>query len=267
MAKARVAKPFFRTRFRLRSGVEAEGAHWIGGTGTYRKADCPECKIPLVLLLDLNCEDPALMRASHRKFGELKRLPLYFCFHCYARLSYAMQGRNVRVVETQDGGPGNVPLYEGFPEYFPKTPVGLDDFVPRGLWRVVDKWSSSNDLLGTSLSGKERGLLESFFGHKIIVPRYTYHHQLGGESLREEWDTPAFECPNGECRGGLIDGLLGRNRRMKFLAGVINDPPGGLPLFEPLTEETRTRWNYFVTVYWQICDRCLTVTASASIDW
>ena len=51
-----------------------------------------------------------------------------------------------------------------------------------------------------------------------------------------------------------------------FLAGVLNDLPGGLPLIEPLNKETATDWNYFVSFHFQICDKCLTITASSTSD-
>jgi len=36
--------------------------------------------------------------------------------------------------------------------------------------------------------------------------------------------------------------------------------------YEPLTEDTRKQWNYFVSFYFQICDGCLAVTTYSTSD-
>src|SRR5262249_26200174 len=125
---------------------------------------------------------------------------------------------------------------------------------------------SDVDTLGDNLSKKEHRLLEDYFGHPIFIPRFMYHHQLGGEALFAAWDENAFPCPNKKCPGGLVDKLLKRGRPMRFLAGILTDPPGGLPLIEPLDDKTRQDWNYFASVFFQICDKCLTITTSSASD-
>jgi hypothetical protein len=262
------AKPFFKTRFVLRPGVESDGDHWIGGTGDYRYADCPICEVPLLLLCEINCDDPQLKQAARRKFGTLNRLPLFVCMRCFSELSYVVEDdRKVRIVQTRCGRRENGPPYDDYPGHFPRVPVSLDPSVPRDLPRVIQKWTSDpDDLRGDKLSKAERRLLEDYFGHPMFVPRYMYHHQLGGESLCVEWDEKAFYCPNKKCSPGLWNKILKRGRPMKFLAGIMNDPPGGIPLIEPLNNETRKQWNFFVSQYFQICDSCLTVTTFGSSD-
>ena len=241
--------------------------HWLGGKGGYGKANCPVCQNPLLLLLDLNCEDPILRKASRGKFGVLKRMPLYICARCFCQLSYGIdEHQNVRVIHTKYGDPENEPLYEGYPDYFPRRTIALDAVVPPALPKVIRKWNPDVDLRGVRLSKSERRLLEDFFGHPIFIPRFMYHHQLGGESLYESWDETASFCPNPKCSAGLFNKILQRGRPMRFFAGILNDPPGGFPLIEPLNDKTRKNWNYFVSFHFQICEKCLTITASSTSD-
>ena len=259
------AQPFFSTRFAVRLGRDSGGDHWLGGTGHYRGAVCPVCRVPLLLVFDINCADPILRKASGGKFSVLKRLPLYVCARCFCELSYVVTDGEVRIVQTKYGNPGSEQYLE-YPDHFPRRPIALDAEVPAALPRVIQKWNPDIDLRGEKLSPAERRLLEDFFVHPIFIPKFMYHHQLGGESLCESWDENAFLCPNKKCSGGWWDKLLRRSRPMSFLAGVLNDPPGGLPLVEPLNKETATKWNYFVSFYFQICDRCLTVTTFSASD-
>src|SRR5262249_22048702 len=160
----------------------------------------------------------------------LNRLPLYHCLRCAAELSYALDGKQVRIINTRYGNPDNGPPYDGFPASFPRRPIRLDSTVPTALPKVIRKWNPDADLRGDRLSKTERQLLEDYFGHAIFIPRYMYHHQLGGESLCENWDETAFACPNKDCPGGLWENVMKRSRPMRFLAGILNDPPAGLPM-------------------------------------
>lgn len=260
------AKPFFKTRFAIRPGRDAGGDHWLGGTGNFRDAECPGCRKPLLLLLDINCQDPLLHKASRGKFGSLHRLPLFVCGHCFCELSYAVdESGKITVLQTRHASPGSEP-YADYPNQFPRRAVALDATVPAALPRVIRKWNADADPCGDDLPKRDRRLLEEFFGHPIFIPRFLYHHQFGGDSLFAAWDDEAFRCPNKRCTGGILDRVLRRGRPMCFLAGILNDPPGGLPLIEPLTAETKSDWNYFVSFYFQICDRCLTVTTFSASD-
>jgi len=46
----------------------------------------------------------------------------------------------------------------------------------------------------------------------------------------------------------------------------MNDPLSGLPLIVPLNKETATNWNHVLSFYFQICDKCLTVTTFSASD-
>jgi len=47
-------RSFLKNGFRIRPGHRDEGDHWIGGEPPHREAICPVCRIPLLLLWDIN---------------------------------------------------------------------------------------------------------------------------------------------------------------------------------------------------------------------
>jgi len=52
---------------------------------------------------------------------------------------------------------------------------------------------------------------------------------------------------------------------MRFLALILNDPPGGLPMIEPAEPGMRS-WNYTIGVAYHICRLCKTFHASNRCD-
>lgn len=259
------SKAFFKKRFAIRPGHDSGADHWIGGENTYEGADCPICNVRLVLILDINCEDTALQKASRGKLTQLIRLPLFFCPRCLGELSYRLDEQSrVNVIQVRHSNPGNE-LYPDYPDYFPRTPFSLDGSA---LTPAVSKAAEEFFDVGFAhlLSEDAQRVLKEFAGHPNFIPRFLYHHQLGGESLHDAWEESAAACPNEKCLGMASDKEVKRGRPMKFLAGVINDPPGGLPLTEPLNSETATNWNFASSFFYQICDRCLTITSFSTSD-
>lgn len=259
------ARPFFKTRFAVRPRRDSGADHWIGGENVYEGAECPVCRVALVVILDTNCGDPVLQKASRGKLAELNRLPLFFCPRCLGELSYRVDARlRVDVIQARSSHPGQE-LYPNYPDSFPRVPFSLDDSV---LTTAVSKAAEEFFDVGFAhlLSESSRRVLEDFSGHPIFIPRFLYHHQLGGKSLHDAWDENAARCPNEQCSGGVFDKILKRGRPMRFLAGVINDPPGGLPLVEPLDEQTAKDWNCCASFYYQICNKCLTITVFTTSD-
>jgi hypothetical protein len=53
---------------------------------------------------------------------------------------------------------------------------------------------------------------------------------------------------------------------MSFLAEILNDPWGGLPMVEPATAETKPDWNFLVSVQFLICSKCWSVHACNRCD-
>jgi hypothetical protein len=254
------AKPYLKTRFAIRPGDGHQGDHSFGGTDNYDLPQCRKCKSKVILLCDIDCHDPALKKALRGKLKGIDRLPLIHCMGCMCEMSYAIRGRKIRIVKTRYGNSTPSPLYHGYPKAFERKKVWLDPTVPDGLREVINKWDPDVDLRGNKLKKSERKLLEDFCGHPVFVPRFIYHHQIGGMALCDGWDKP-YRCPNSKCLNEKHDG-----RPMRFLAGILNDPPAGLPLIEPLDEKTKTQWNYFVSFFYQICDKCLTITTNSASD-
>jgi hypothetical protein len=135
----------------------------------------------------------------------------------------------------------------------------LDEAVPDEIRRLVQTiYSRIGDDGAPPPTPNEQRVLCDFFGHPVITEMCTVHHQLGGKPLSLLWAMEVFRCPNPACRSDA-DGAPGKKRAMKFVAGILNDPWGGLPMVEPATKEARRHWNYFVSVQFHICDRCWTI--------
>ncbi|MFM7517313.1 MAG: hypothetical protein ACKO3V_10245 [Pirellula sp.] len=259
------SKAFFKKRFAVRPRRDSGADHWIGGENVYEGAECPVCHVGLVVILDVNCEDPVLQKASGGKLAKLKRLLLLFCPRCLGELSYRVDEQSrVHVIQARNSHPGNE-LYPNYPVYFPRKPFSLDDSaVTAAVSEAAEEFFDVG--FARLLSESARRVLEDFAGHPNFIPRFLYHHQLGGESLHDAWDENAAVCPNEQCPRRVFEKVLRRGRPMRFLAGVINDPPGGLPLIEPLNAKTELSWNFFASFYYQICDRCLTITTFNTSD-
>ena len=119
------AKPYFRTRFRVKVAEKINGDHWQGGPTTDKGAKCPVCKKPLLLLWDINAQDPMLLRWNKNRFGSLKRLPLYFCWGCVGDVSYEFIADDKVRVLGSPGRSGGGAEYEGYPRDFPRRSMAL----------------------------------------------------------------------------------------------------------------------------------------------
>ncbi|MFO0865994.1 MAG: hypothetical protein U0744_15315 [Gemmataceae bacterium] len=258
------AKPFFKTRFRIKPGKGQN--HWIGGTWEGKGAICPVCREPLLLVMSFDCASPELKKASQGKLESLSRLPLLTCMRCMSELSYQVDESGVvTILFTRYANGHDNRSYQPYPEEFDRKAVVLDDEIPSEVSRALKRWLRV-DPIEEEMSAEDRETLESFFGHGLFIHRCLTHHQLGGRPLAEAWEDNGLQCRNPKCSGGFFDRLMKRPRPMRFLAGVLNDPPGGLPLVEPLNEETTKDWLYGVSHYWQICDKCLSITTFSTSD-
>src|SRR5262245_52673831 len=116
-------RPFLKTRFRVVPGRQDLGDHWLGGEPPQRGANCPVCKIPLLLLWDINCRDQRFPRG---KFGPFERLPLYFCWGCVSDLAYQVlpHGR-LKLFRTEIMREGTSFPYDPYPPHFERRPLAL----------------------------------------------------------------------------------------------------------------------------------------------
>src|SRR5207302_11065135 len=108
-------RAFLRRRFRAKVVDRPAHDHWSGGNAYHRGARCPACKIPLLLLWDIHCRDP---RFPRRKFGSLKRLPLYYCWGCANDISYRVVDESTIHIHPAKRGKGSSFPYEPYPEFF-----------------------------------------------------------------------------------------------------------------------------------------------------
>lgn len=260
--------PFLRTRFRAKLAKYTDADHWSGGKPYHRGARCPACKIPLLLLWDINCKDT---RFPRRKFGPLERLPLYYCWGCVNDISYQVVGQNKIYLHPRKRSKGPSHPYEPYPDHFERRGLLLFEGMPKEIRRMyrnlVARWDKADDDAGIpEPTPKEQKKLTKFFGHPVHFPMSFFHHQFGGKPLVQHWANEVFGCPNPVCTGSFPNRMGGTQRAMKFLAGILNDPRAGLPMIEPADEKTRKNWNYSISVQYHICDHCWTVLGCNRCD-
>jgi len=261
---ARSSYNYIHQSYRVRAiDGYADGDHWQGGEARHEGAECPFCKRPLLLLWDINCHDPRFAAEPRRVFGNLQRVPFYFCWTCVGCIEYRVTAPDrIHVFGSTGRDQGSDFPYCNYPLAFERRPLELTDEVPADVEELIAKWEPE-DILGEKLTDEEKERLDEWFGHPIGLSVGLIHHQLGGLTRLAQGPLE-LPCPNPHChpRRGWLMSLLGSEPpRMKFLASILNDPRGGLPMVEELDEKTREEWNFFVSVVYHICDRCLTICA------
>jgi hypothetical protein len=236
---------YLRAGYRITSARRKTG-HWVGGRAYHDGARCPACKRPWLLLLDLDARDPKLHRDELPVFGELTRLPLYFCWTCSGAMAYRVTGRKqVRLVwRERERFQPDWP-YEDYPVAFERAAATLQPIPP-----AIEKLLLIEQELGPRwLSKPERAQLDIWCGWTRKGDRT--RHQVGGLPFRAA-ARPAIECPDASCAWAKESRhFLGGG--MKALAVVYNDWPW-LPMVEPVDQTG-------VSVLFHICPGCLTIRA------
>lgn len=258
------ARPFLKTRFRLVPGLADEGDHWLGGEPFHANAICPVCNIPLLQLLDINCRDS---RFPPGKFGPLTRLPLYFCWGCVSGLEYQLlPNGELRMLRTEVMREGPSFQYEPYPSHFERRPISLICGMSEEVLAVASKWNREEDPRGHTLSASDHTVLQGYFGHPISTSMSLFHSQIGGPPSQHWWGEEQTPCFNKACPGSVLSKLRLRKPNMSFLAGVLNDPLGGLPMVERPEEVSERWWNFFVSVEFRICGKCWTISGRNRSD-
>ena len=105
---------------------DESSTHWFGGEPYHSGAKCPVCKIPLLLLADLDCLVLREKEAA-KLFHELDRLPLYYCWRCCAdRLSYrVISPAKVKVLCNEGRRQEDDFPYKDYPDSFERKPAEL----------------------------------------------------------------------------------------------------------------------------------------------
>ena len=236
--------------------------HWFGGEPYHRGARCPVCKIPLLLLADLDCKQ-IRVREEAKLFRVLDRLPLYFCWRCCAEdLSYlVIDGTRIRVIINGLGvNQGDDFPYEKFPPSFSRQPIKLRP-IEYGLAKLLavyqevgSDWLSDHDRQSIAKSIVK-------FRHSGFSSRDVNRHQIGG-LLNLIQGHESNICPNRKCDAHK-SAKAGYAPRMKELAVLCNDPRSGLPMVEPCGSP---HWNEWVQVVFWVCEECLAITVSNRCD-
>jgi len=235
--------------------------HWFGGEPYHTGAQCPVCRVPLLLLADLDCTR-IRGKEDAKLFNSLKRLPLYYCWRCCAEhLTYLIiDGKRIRVLRNEGENEGEDFPYEKYPRSFPRRPVALVPLDYKlakllAVYQEIDRyWLSDQDRRSIS-----RRMTK--FRHPGFSPRDVNRHQIGG-LLALIQGHERVGCPNPKCKAHRSF-KAGYATRMKELAVLCNDPQSGLPMVE--TSEG-PQWNEWVQVVFWVCEECLAIAASNRCD-
>jgi hypothetical protein len=243
---------------------DSASTHCFGGENSHAGASCPICKIPLLLLADLDCA--SLRKTETAKlFLGLNRLPLYYCWKCCAeKLSYQVHGDSIQVFRNEGKPQGDDFPYAEFPEEFERRPVKLMP-IPYETAKLLavaqeidEYWLTEQDKMGI-----QNGL--DNLRHGLFSKRCFNRHQVGG-LLNLMQGHESVTCPNPFCKNHPAANKYSAPR-MKELAAIHNDPHSGLPMIESLEELSKpSDFNEFIQVVYWVCEECLTVAASNRCD-
>ena len=179
----------------------AGGVHVFCGRNAFPGAICPNCKIPLTLMLTLDTRDELLELPDL----ELGQIPLLYCWRCAipaGLLRYKIRASGgVDVTEYAEGAPEPGDPYDDYPQSFPSAVARL---VPLSSHQqaVLQQWNRSE----IRISDFRRMAPEVF----------DCRHQVGGQPFLiqrggDEYFTESFVvCP-------MCDAV------MPFLAAIAND--------------------------------------------
>lgn len=241
--------------------------HWQGGPVLHDGAACPRCNKRLILFWNLDATDGRFVsRQGRHVFKGIERLFLYWCPRCGSAIDYSIEPTgNLRLLAMnglathqvpQEAAQPNFP-YRDYPHEYERRRISI--VASHELPKTV------RDLLTVTpipkLTDARKVLLERHVGHAVSARGFelmrTWIHQLGGAPYLPQGDQHVV-CQKPECRR--------RGQRMKFLAAIKNDPPGGLPIAQPFvpTEASEsTYYNHFITVYFHICSSCRSIHAES----
>ena len=239
--------------YRVRVSKHSKYDHWQGGKAYHQGAKCKGCRLPLLLLWDINCQDPRFTDRSERPFGQLKRLPLYYCWRCAGNFSYqVIVPEKIKIIESNCHYQGDDFPYTHFPSQFDRCPIVLEP-IPLEVYKLL---VIAQELEANSLSTKEKRKVTNWQGRN---DRHfeLWRHQFGGLPYLIQGHE-IIRCPNKNCKRS--------GNWIKELAVIHNDPYSGLPMIETLEEARQKGANHWVQVVFHICSQCLTIYVSNRCD-
>lgn len=244
----------------------AGSRHFSGGQPDVAGAICPNCHIPLLQLWNIDCSDPLFQETT---FGPWVRLPLLFCWGCVNDVYYMPSTSGaIRVFPLENGYGQECSFpYGNYPSFYERQSISLESGIPDDVKviarRMIEEWASDDDDEAAiwEPSDDEQRKLTGYFGHPVRSTFCLTHHQFGGHTLAPSWHDDDYSCPNPDCESGTKS-----EKKMVFLARVLNAPHHGLPMVEPFVSNDPASYNYDVAAQFHICESCFTLVGSNRTD-
>jgi len=228
------------------ASANQSSVHWRGGAPQHDGADCPICKKPLLLFWDIDCRDPRFRNESTDLFGELERLPLYYCCRRpEATIYQVVDLEHVRAFRPELRDDEESP-FAGFPDIFERKALQLGP-IPRDVanllvivnefssdWLNAEEWNRISKFLGAEADSKWDIKLSQFGG----APGFTQGHV-------------DIDCPNPDCPTPRMGHPLLRNERLyKMKELAVIDMDAGFEMDKCYSQ-----------IVFHICWKCLTIHA------
>ena len=252
---------YMRQGYAIVAKDRGETGHWFGGEPYHNGAQCPVCRVPLLLLADLDCTQ---IRTSEdaKLFHSLDRLPLYYCWRCCAEhFTYLIiDGKRIRVLRNEGTNQGEDFPYEEYPRSFPRRPVVLVP-IDYGFGKLLAVYQEVDEYWLSDQDRRSIARRITRFRHSGFSSNDVNRHQIGG-ILGLIQGHESVCCPNSKCKAHK-SAKAGYANRMKELAVLCNDPRSGLPMAE---SSENPHWNEWVQVVFWVCEECLAIAASNRCD-
>lgn len=205
--------------------------------------ECPTCRVPLRLLLDIDCADTRFKSEKAPVFGDLARLPLYYCFHCAGRTTYRVTNSRVAFLRDDCTKDDDSPFAEPSVHPVERASVKLQR-IPSD---VEDLLVIAQEYSTNWLSKRQMRQIKSALGnHAVGLSR----SQFGGLPYLMQGHRN-YSCKNPKCKTHqMVDFWTARRPRfkMKELATCLHDLHG--------YDSAR-----YTAIVFHICWYCHTVTS------
>lgn len=256
---------YTRQGYALLISESHDSEHWFGGEAYHLGATCPVCKIPLLLIADIDCV-PFRVQQKEKLFHKLSRIPFYYCWRCCAEnISYKIEDSDkIEILKNKGSAQDEDFPYEKFPQSFPRKPIKI---VPI-LYEVAKLLAVSQEIDEYWLSAEDNQEIQkelAVLRHSGFSKNDINRHQIEG-LLNLIQGHENIQCSNKECKNSS-DFAANYGARMKELAVIHNDPFSGLPMVEAFGDsEEKSNFNEWVQLVYWICEECLSITVSNRCD-
>ncbi len=211
------SRHYLQQGYRVIAGGGGSQDHWQGGPSQHEGAICPICKKALLLFWDIDCNDSRFRAETREMFGDLERLPLYYCCRRPEPTIYQVVSRDQIQTIRPDLVSEEESPFEGYPNEFDRKPVSLEP-VPRDVANLL---VIANEYDFSWLDAEERGRLSEYLDEEIASILDISMSQLGG-ALTLTQGHRDIECPNTSCSTHHMGHPLFNNNhnKMKELAVI-----------------------------------------------